>query len=117
MRSSWRCRRSLLNADSSANSPGYADGSGASARFDAAVGIAMNSDESALIVVDQYNNVIRRVDLTGTSNNVTTIAGQRSVARLLDGPGLRAAFNQPFGGKWYCNVSSATRRCGMLVAD
>jgi hypothetical protein len=90
----------------------FADGIGSSAMFNVPRGIALNSEETALIVVDTRNYRIRWLNLS--TNKVTTIAGNGSVG-LFDGPGLGAMFHSPLGAKWYCNSSS--HYCGVLVAD
>jgi hypothetical protein len=91
---------------------GYADGVGSNAKLNYPRGIALNSDETALIVVDSRNNRIRRLNLF--TNAVTTIAGNGS-SGLGDGTSSNAMFNNPIGAKWYCNSSS--HYCGVLVAD
>lgn len=72
-------------------SGGYADGQGASARFNAPLGIAMDKDDN-LIVADFRNARIRRVD---TQGNVTTIAG--GVQGFANGVGTGARFYGPAG--------------------
>ncbi|CUI14284.1 Hypothetical protein, putative, partial [Bodo saltans] len=94
-------------------SSGSTDGIGTSARFNAALGIALNGDETALIVADFYNELVRRIELS--TNNVATIAGATATTGLVDGPGLAARFYYPQGGKWYCNTTSLL--CGLLMAD
>lgn len=92
--------------------PGIIDGPGQSARFNYLQGIALNSDETALILADQNNQRIRKLDLA--TNNVTTIAGSATKGAI-DGPGLSSTFNYPVGAKWHCDMTSAL--CGLLVAD
>ncbi|CUG86610.1 membrane-associated protein, putative [Bodo saltans] len=94
------------------STPGFADGVGPNARFNTPQGIALNSDESALIIADYVNQRIRKGDIA--TSNVTTIAGSLS-SGTNDGPGLSATFSYPYGAKWHCNVSIAA--CGVLVAD
>jgi sugar lactone lactonase YvrE len=72
--------------------PGYVDGTGASARFDSPVGAATMSDGS-FIVSDSGNNRIRRITAGGV---VTTFAGD-GVGTLVDGPCASASFNAPRG--------------------
>jgi hypothetical protein len=90
----------------------FADGVGASARFSVPLGIALNTDESALIIVDGGNQRIRKLLLA--SNNVTTVAGSGGIG-IRDGPALNATFNNPYGAKWHCNATAGS--CGVLVAD
>ena len=71
---------------------GFADGTGAAARFDTPSGIAMHPTGD-LIVADTANNAIRRVSLAG---EVTTLAGD-GVPGFRDGPAARARFNGPIG--------------------
>ncbi|CUI14475.1 Hypothetical protein, putative, partial [Bodo saltans] len=52
---------------------GYADGVGSNAKVYVATGIALNRDETALIVADYDGFLVRRVELS--TNTVTTIAG------------------------------------------
>jgi hypothetical protein len=49
----------LLTLAGTASNPGFADGVGSSARFNVAQGIALNTDESALVIVDRDNWRIR----------------------------------------------------------
>ncbi len=70
---------------------GFADGQGASARFNAPLGIAIDKDDN-LIVADFRNARIRKVDPQG---NVTTIAG--GVLGFANGVGETARFFGPAG--------------------
>ena len=70
--------------------PGFRDGSGSSAEFDAPVGIAVLPDGS-WAVADSYNNRVRRVTPAGV---VTTLAGDGTYA-LNDGPAATARFAHP----------------------
>lgn len=88
----------------------FADGVGFNARFDRPQGITLNWNESALIIADCYNQRIRHLEIA--SRNVTTLAGNGSIG-IVDGPGLAATFEYPYGAKWHCVAS----RCGVLVAD
>ena len=75
---------------------GYADAVGAAARFSSLSGLALNADETALIIVDAGNVLLRQLALA--TNAVTTLVGTQnsrsappadgvgSAARLL-GPG------------------------------
>jgi sugar lactone lactonase YvrE len=71
---------------------GFADGTGAAARFETPSGIALGSD-GALYVADTGNNAIRRVTAAGV---VSTVAGGRG-AGYRDGIVLDAQFNGPVG--------------------
>lgn len=77
---------------------GYLDGPGATARFDAPVGVAA-SPGGVLYVTDSRNHRVRAVDATG---RVTTLAGcgpdgaARS-ERFRDGTGDAACFDRPTG--------------------
>lgn len=84
---------------------GSRDGVGTVALFNGAAGIALNSNESALIIADVNGLRIRMLEIA--SRNVTTIAGS-SAGGSRDGPGLTATFSFPYGVKWYCNVSLAS---------
>lgn len=76
-----------------AREPGYADGAGASARFNFPRGIASAPDGS-VYVADSGNHVIRRITPDGI---VTTVAGQPGVAGHRDGAALDALLNLPSG--------------------
>ena len=73
--------------------PGSADGSGSTARFDSPTSLALGSD-GTLYVSDTGNHTIRRVSPAGT---VTTLAGAAGSADYADGPAASARFNQPLG--------------------
>jgi len=73
--------------------PGSADGSGSSARFDSPTGIALGP-HGALYVCDTGNHTIRRVTTNGV---VTTLAGAAGNADYADGSAANARFNQPLG--------------------
>ena len=73
--------------------PGSADGSGSSARFDSPTSLALGPD-GALYVSDTGNHTIRRVTLGGI---VSTLAGAAGNADFADGPASAARFNQPLG--------------------
>ncbi len=72
-------------------SGGFSDGQGASARFDAPLGIAVDAQDN-LIVADFRNARIRRVDPQGT---VATIAG--GIRGFANGPTGIARFHSPAG--------------------
>ncbi|HEY9722904.1 MAG TPA: NHL repeat-containing protein [Oscillatoriaceae cyanobacterium] len=73
-------------------SPGAFDGSGADARFDTPVGIAL-APNGHLYVADSGNNSIREVTPAGV---VTTLAGS-GVEGNDDGSGTEATFGKPYG--------------------
>jgi DNA-binding beta-propeller fold protein YncE len=70
--------------------PGFADGPGATARFDTPSGIALDS-RGILYVADTGNNAIRRVSPDG---HVSTIAGDGTPG-YREGAGHQAQFNGP----------------------
>ncbi|PPE74889.1 hypothetical protein C3942_04220 [Solimonas fluminis] len=71
-------------------SAGFADATGADARFDRPYGLALAADGS-ILVADQNNHRIRRVTLAGA---VTTFAGTGTAGRA-DGALATATFNGP----------------------
>jgi hypothetical protein len=71
---------------------GFADGVGATARFNTPSGLALDAS-GVLYVADTGNHAIRRVDRSG---RVTTVAGD-GVAGWRDGAGGSARFNGPIG--------------------
>lgn len=72
--------------------PGFADGVGAAAKFDAPSGLAVDTS-GTLYVADTGNNAVRRVTADG---RVSTLAGD-GVAGYRDGPAAEARFNGPLG--------------------
>jgi len=70
--------------------PGFADGTGAAARFSVPLGIVQRSDGS-LVVADEMNNRLRVVTLTGS---VTTMAGTGE-SGFADGSMTSAMFALP----------------------
>ncbi|MBL9214710.1 MAG: immunoglobulin domain-containing protein [Opitutaceae bacterium] len=73
--------------------PGYADGTGAAARFNRPADVALDSAGN-LYVADTYSLVIRKVTPAGV---VTTLAGQPGVQGTADGSGGSAQFTFPVG--------------------
>lgn len=74
-------------------SSGSADGTGAEARFNVPVGIALDSAGNAY-VADQNNGTIRKITPNGV---VTTLAGTAGQIGSADGMGANAAFSLPHG--------------------
>lgn len=74
---------------------GYADGTGAAARFNSPHGLALSADRTTLYVADTGNDVIRSINIA--TGQVTTLAGQAGVAQSVDGSGGGAAFCHPWG--------------------
>ncbi len=70
---------------------GFADGPGATARFNDPVAVAVAPD-GGVIVADLYNSAIRRID-PGAGHTVTTLAG--SSVGFADGSGAAARLNSP----------------------
>ena len=71
---------------------GYADGVGKSARFNQPLAIAVDA-EGNVYVSDNYNHRIRKISPAGL---VTTVAGSGTAGNL-NGVGVSAAFNRPYG--------------------
>lgn len=72
---------------------GCADGTGAAARFNAPVGIAID-ESGTLYVADGANQTIRKITAAGA---VTTLAGSVGVSGSADGDGPAARFSGPKG--------------------
>ncbi|MBV6499235.1 MAG: hypothetical protein CJBNEKGG_01686 [Prosthecobacter sp.] len=77
-----------------ADAPGFKDGSGAGARFNAPQGITYSPFHKALFVTDTLNKVVRKVSLTGS---VSTYAGSPGVEGSDDGLLANARFSKPLG--------------------
>lgn len=72
---------------------GSADGSGATARFRVASGMATDSAGN-VYVTDSFNCTIRKITTAGV---VTTLAGRAAVCGSSDGTGAAASFSYPSG--------------------
>lgn len=72
---------------------GSVDGTGASARFYAPMGVAVDAAGNVL-VADTYNSTIRKITSGGV---VSTLAGTAGAAGSADGVGAAARFTAPFG--------------------
>ena len=83
---------SLELVSGSIGGPGYANGSGAEARFNSASGIASDG-AGHLFVTDVQNRVLRRVDVGSAA--VTTLAGKIGQQGTDDGVGTDATFWDP----------------------
>ncbi|PTY06220.1 hypothetical protein DB347_12290 [Opitutaceae bacterium EW11] len=77
----------------SAGNPGSDDGTGASARFQNPVGVAVDGSGN-IYVADSGNSVIRKVTSAGT---VSTLAGTAGETGPTDGSGSQARFYSPYG--------------------
>ena len=84
--------RAITDLAGSRDVPGFADGTGAAARFDHPNDVVVGPG-GLLIVADRDNNRLRSVSLAGV---VSTYAGT-GVAGSLDGPSGTATFNLPQG--------------------
>lgn len=73
---------------------GYSDGVGTNALFFLPKGLAVDASGN-LYVVDTFNEVIRKLTLSGTNWVVSTLAGQAGLASFAEGTGTNAAFNRP----------------------
>ncbi len=71
----------------------FRDGASATARFDRPSDVAIDASGN-IIVVDEVNNRIRRID---TGGEVTTIAGGSRRGNFADGTGTIARFDDPVG--------------------
>jgi hypothetical protein len=72
---------------------GSSDGTGAAARFQGPIGIAIDINNN-LFVADSYNNIIRKITSAGV---VTTFAGTAGPPGSADGIGAAASFTSPKG--------------------
>lgn len=82
------------NYYSPASGVGSTDGTGTSARFYSPYGIT--TDGTNLYVADTFNHTIRKIDLSGASAVVSTLAGTAGVSGVTDATGSAARFAYPF---------------------
>jgi len=75
--------------------PGFANGSGSQAEFNAPAGVAVGSD-GTIYVADAGNNRIRQIQNQSGTWTVSTLAGSGS-AGFADGAAASAEFNNPQG--------------------
>jgi DNA-binding beta-propeller fold protein YncE len=73
---------------------GSTNGAAATAQFNFPFGVAADSQDGSIIVVDTYNNTIRKIS---QANVVSTIGGAPSNAGYVDGPASSAQFSSPAG--------------------
>lgn len=83
----------VMTLAGSAGSSGFADGTGAAARFNGPYGIT--TDGRNLFLVDTWNNTIRQIVIT--TGAVTTLSGTVGSAGSADGIGTAASFYNPYG--------------------
>src|SRR5205807_4272155 len=76
-----------------AESPGSADGTRETARFNAPSGLAVDSTGN-IYVADSGNQLVRKITPAGV---VSTLAGQFGLWSSSDGTGSEARFNHPEG--------------------
>ncbi|MFA6391614.1 MAG: FG-GAP-like repeat-containing protein [Patescibacteria group bacterium] len=76
---------------------GFADGTGASAKFNRPFGITIDSDGKNLYVADTNNHRIRKIVIT--TGVVSTVAGSGN-AGYVDAIGTKAVFSYPEYVKW-----------------
>ena len=76
-----------------ASEPGFADGTGAAARFTAPDGIAVDAT-GTVYVTDSYDAIVRKITPGGA---VTTLAGTPRTWGAADGAGAAAQFGGPAG--------------------
>jgi autotransporter-associated beta strand protein len=74
-----------------AGEPGFADGAGAVARFNAPMGVAVDG-AGVLYIADTENHTVRKITGAGA---VGTLAGLAGAAGASDGTGAAARFNHP----------------------
>lgn len=84
-----------------ADTPGSADGSGATSQLNTPAGVAIDRIATFGIVADTLNHTIRRIDLR--SGELTTIAGQPGAPGSADGSGAEARFDKPTGVALVCS--------------
>ncbi len=72
---------------------GFADGPGATARFNSPAGLAWDP-ASGLYVADINNHRVRRIAISGETATVSTVFGQE--AGLADGPAAGARIDRPY---------------------
>ncbi len=89
-----------------AGSSGITDGTGSEARFNYPRDVTVDSSNN-VYVADTSNHTIRKITPGGV---VTTIAGTAGISGSIDGNGIAASFNQPYG----VDVDSAGN---LFVAD
>ncbi len=77
----------------SAGSAGSTDGTGAAARFNTPLGVAVDASGN-VYVADSANDTIRKITAAGV---VTTLAGTAGQAGSADGTGAAARFKTPYG--------------------
>lgn len=75
---------------------GSNDGPGTTARFNAPAGVAADNAGS-LYVVDAANFLIRKVQVSASTFDVSTLAGVVGMSGSFDGTGAMARFNYPYG--------------------
>ena len=77
-----------------AGSAATTDGTGAAARFNQPVGVAVTADGSSIYVSEAAGHVVRRVTSAGV---VSTLAGLAGTSGTVNGTGTAARFKEPAG--------------------
>ena len=88
--------REVLTLAGIPGDPGFADGTGAQARFDQPIDLAVDASVGLIYVADANNQLIRTVS-TSFPFTVATLAGEQGQPGTADGSGSNARFGRPLG--------------------
>ena len=95
----------------------FVDGVGSNARFHFPVALAYSSIQQVYVVADTYNNAVRIMAVNGAGQFVVATLAGSGASGWVDGPGLTAQFQYPYGVAFDEQPALPSYDPGVLVID